>query len=163
MCIRDSFNQTIAATGRLSSTKPNFQNIPARTDEGREIRKSFRAKDNSWKILSADYSQIELRIMAHLSKDKTLTYAFLNKEDVHSQTASNVFNVDINDVTPEMRRTSKIVNFGIMYGAGPFRMSQELGIPINEASEIIRMYFINNHVFKTILIKQYKQQGFQSN
>ena len=153
--IHTTFNQTIAATGRLSSTKPNFQNIPARTDEGREIRKSFRAKDNSWKILSADYSQIELRIMAHLSKDKTLTYAFLNKEDVHSQTASNVFNVDINDVTPEMRRTSKIVNFGIMYGAGPFRMSQELGIPINEASEIIRMYFIKypgikNYINNTI-------------
>ena len=153
--IHTTFNQTIAATGRLSSTKPNFQNIPARTGEGREIRKSFRAKDNSWKILSADYSQIELRIMAHLSQDKSLTNAFMNKEDVHSQTASNVFNVDITDVTPDMRRTSKIVNFGIMYGAGPFRMSQELGIPIKEASEIVRTYFlkypgIQNYVNITI-------------
>ena len=93
--------------------------------------------------------------MAHLSQDKSLTNAFMNKEDVHSQTASNVFNVDITDVTPDMRRTSKIVNFGIMYGAGPFRMSQELGIPIKEASEIVRTYFlkypgIQNYVNITI-------------
>ena len=139
--IHTTFNQTIAATGRLSSTKPNFQNIPIRTLEGREIRKAFIAKNSGWKILSADYSQVELRIMAHFSQDKALINAFKNSEDVHSRTASLVFNVPINMVLPEMRRTAKIVNFGIMYGAGAFRMSQELGISRPEAVAIIENYF----------------------
>ncbi|MAQ88071.1 MAG: DNA polymerase I, partial [Candidatus Marinimicrobia bacterium] len=115
--IHSTFNQTIASTGRLSSTNPNFQNIPIRTDEGREIRKSFIAQDNNWKILSADYSQVELRMMAHFSKDNGLIEAFNNAEDIHSKTASLVFNVPIEMVQPEMRRTAKVVNFGIMYGA----------------------------------------------
>ncbi|HIA31060.1 MAG TPA: DNA polymerase I [Candidatus Marinimicrobia bacterium] len=139
--IHSSFNQTVAATGRLSSTNPNFQNIPIRTDEGREIRKAFRAREEGWKIFSADYSQIELRIMAHLSQDPGLMKAFQNKEDVHARTASLVFGVPLEDVLPEMRRTAKIVNFGIMYGAGPFRMSQELGIPRGEGMAIIEAYF----------------------
>ena len=139
--IHSSFNQTVAATGRLSSTNPNFQNIPIRTDEGREIRKAFRAREEGWKIFSADYSQIELRIMAHLSQDPGLMKAFQNKEDVHARTASLVFGVPLEDVLPEMRRTAKIVNFGIMYGAGPFRMSQELGIPRGEGMAIIEDYF----------------------
>ncbi|HJL79275.1 MAG TPA: DNA polymerase I [Candidatus Marinimicrobia bacterium] len=139
--IHSSFNQTVAATGRLSSTNPNFQNIPIRTDEGREIRKAFRAREEGWKIFSADYSQVELRIMAHLSQDPGLMKAFQNEEDVHARTASLVFGVPLEDVLPEMRRTAKIVNFGIMYGAGPFRMSQELGIPRGEGMAIIEAYF----------------------
>ena len=153
--IHSTFNQTIAATGRLSSTNPNFQNIPIRTDEGREIRKAFRAKEKGWKIFSADYSQIELRIMAHLSEDPELVKAFHEKEDIHSRTASLVYGVPLEDVLPEMRRTAKVVNFGIMYGAGPFRMSQELGIPRDEAMTIIESYFnqysgIKNYMEKTL-------------
>ena len=153
--IHSTFNQTIAATGRLSSTNPNFQNIPIRTEEGREIRKAFRAQSHGWKILSADYSQVELRVMAHLSQDKGLIDAFQNGEDIHSRTASHVFNVPLESVLPEMRRTAKVVNFGIMYGAGPFRMSQELGIPRNEAVAIIESYFdqysgIRNYIDATL-------------
>jgi DNA polymerase-1 len=139
--IHTTFNQTIASTGRLSSTNPNFQNIPIRSEEGREIRKSFIAQRKGWKILSADYSQIELRIMAHYSKDDELINSFKVDDDIHARTASKVFNVEIKDVVPEMRRTAKIVNFGIMYGAGPFRMSQELGIPRKESLLIIESYF----------------------
>ena len=139
--IHSTFNQTIAATGRLSSTNPNFQNIPIRREEGKEIRKAFRAEKKDWKIFSFDYSQIELRIMAHYSKDPSMIDAFVNNKDIHSQTASSVFNVPIDNVLPEMRRTAKIVNFGIMYGAGAFRLSQELSIPRKEASLIISKYF----------------------
>ncbi len=153
--IHSSFNQTVAATGRLSSQNPNFQNIPIRTDVGREMRKAFRPQEKGWKILSADYSQIELRIMAHLSKDPELIRAFENNEDIHARTASSVFGVPIADVLPEMRRTAKIVNFGIMYGAGPFRMSQELGIPRSESQAIIDVYFkrysgIQNYIDETL-------------
>ena len=139
--VHSTFNQTIAATGRLSSTKPNFQNIPIRTREGREVRKAFSAQKRGWKIFSADYSQVELRIMAHFSKDKALIDAFNNEEDIHTRTASLVFNVPIENVLSDMRRTAKIVNFGIMYGAGAFRLSQELGISRNNASQIIADYF----------------------
>ena len=139
--IHSSFSQTIAATGRLSSSNPNFQNIPIRTDEGREIRKAFTAQKKGSVILSADYSQIELRVMAHLSSDKGLQDAFAHGEDIHARTASDIYAVPMDDVLPEMRRVAKIVNFGIMYGAGPFRMSQELGIPRAEAQTIIDRYF----------------------
>ncbi|MEC9437307.1 MAG: DNA polymerase I [Candidatus Neomarinimicrobiota bacterium] len=139
--IHSTFNQTITATGRLSSSNPNFQNIPIRTDQGREIRKAFRSKDNDWVIFSADYSQIELRIMAHLSQDKALVDAFNKGEDIHTRTAADVFDVSIDDVQPSMRRTAKIVNFGLLYGAGPFRMSQELGITQKEAKALIETYF----------------------
>lgn len=153
--IHTSFNQTVAATGRLSSSKPNFQNIPIRTEIGKEIRKAFTAQQDGWKILSADYSQIELRIMAHLSQDPGLIQAFEEGEDVHSRTASLVFGVPIEEILPEMRRTAKIVNFGIMYGAGPFRMSQELGIPRQESQALIDTYFrqysgIQNYIDKTL-------------
>ena len=140
--IHSTFNQTIAATGRLSSTGPNFQNIPIRTVEGREIRKSFIAQQKNWGILSADYSQIELRIMAHLSEDQELCKAFKDNLDIHDRTASLIYNVPLDDVQPEMRRTAKVINFGIMYGAGPFRISQELGISRKAAQEIIKQYFI---------------------
>ena len=139
--IHSTFHQTIAATGRLSSTNPNFQNIPIRTEEGREIRKAFRSHRKGWKIFSADYSQIELRIMAHLSQDEALCDAFEKGHDVHNRTASNVFGVSVDDVLPEMRRIAKVVNFGIMYGAGPFRMSQELDITRSDAGKIIESYF----------------------
>lgn len=140
--IHSTFNQTIAATGRLSSTGPNFQNIPIRTVDGREIRKSFIAQQKNWGIFSADYSQIELRIMAHLSKDKELCKAFKDNLDIHDRTASLIYNVPLDDVQSEMRRTAKVINFGIMYGAGPFRISQELGISRSAAQEIIKQYFI---------------------
>lgn len=153
--IHSSFNQTVAATGRLSSSNPNFQNIPIRKEEGREIRKAFRPQKAGWVIFSADYSQIELRIMAHLSGDDTLKQAFLAGEDIHSHTASLIYGVPRESVLPEMRRTAKLVNFGVMYGAGPFRISQELGIPINEAKQIIKAYFerysgINNFINNTL-------------
>ncbi|MBL7011201.1 MAG: DNA polymerase I, partial [Candidatus Marinimicrobia bacterium] len=153
--IHSTFNQTIASTGRLSSSNPNFQNIPIRTEEGREIRKAFRTERAGWQIFSADYSQIELRIMAHLSQDKALVDAFNKGEDIHSRTAADVFNISIEDVIPEMRRTAKIVNFGLLYGAGPFRMSQELGIPQKEAKAIIEAYFerysgIKNYIESTV-------------
>ena len=139
--IHSSFSQTVAATGRLSSSNPNFQNIPIRTDEGREIRKAFTSQKKDHVIFSADYSQVELRVMAHLSGDKGLLDAFANGEDIHARTASDIYAVPIDDVLPEMRRVAKIVNFGIMYGAGPFRMSQELSIPRAEAQVIIDKYF----------------------
>ena len=139
--IHSTFNQTITATGRLSSSNPNFQNIPIKTEDGREIRKAFKSNNEDWVIFSADYSQIELRIMAHLSQDTSLVDAFNNGEDIHSRTAADVYNVSINDVQPSMRRTAKIVNFGLLYGAGPFRMSQELGIPQKEAKALIEKYF----------------------
>ena len=139
--IHSTFNQTITATGRLSSSNPNFQNIPIKTEEGREIRKAFKSNNRDWVIFSADYSQIELRIMAHLSQDTSLVDAFNNGDDIHSRTAADVFNVSISDVQPSMRRTAKIVNFGLLYGAGPFRMSQELGIPQKEAKALIEKYF----------------------
>ena len=139
--IHSTFSQTVTSTGRLSSRNPNFQNIPIRTELGREIRKAFRSENKDWKIFSADYSQIELRIMAHLSKDKALVDAFNKGEDIHSRTAADVFNVSIDEVIPDMRRTAKIVNYGLLYGAGPFRMSQELGMPQKEAKSIIEAYF----------------------
>ena len=139
--VHSSFNQTVTATGRLSSSNPNFQNIPIRTEEGKEIRKAFKSSDSGKLILSADYSQIELRIMAHLSQDKALMSAFNKGEDVHTRTAALVYDVSMEEVLPDMRRTAKIVNFGLLYGAGPFRMSQELGIPQNEAKTLINTYF----------------------
>ena len=149
--IHSTFNQTIAATGRLSSTSPNFQNIPIRTEEGREIRKSFTAQQSDWKMLSADYSQIELRVMAHLSEDIELCKAFNNNIDIHSRTASLIYNVSLDDIIPEMRRTAKVVNFGIMYGAGAFRISQELGISRVASQEIIDEYFKQYSGIKTYI------------
>tara|TARA_B100000745_G_C20108955_1_gene379557 strand:- start:71 stop:1231 length:1161 start_codon:yes stop_codon:yes gene_type:complete len=151
--VHSSFNQTMTATGRLSTSSPNFQNIPIRTEDGKEVRKAIKAQSDDYQILSADYSQIELRVMAHLSKDEALTKALNDGEDIHTFTAKNVFNVkEDQDVLPEMRRIAKIVNFGIMYGAGSFRLSQELGIPFAESKKIIDVYF---HKYKGI--KQYME------
>jgi len=139
--VHTSLNQTIAATGRLSSTSPNFQNIPIRTETGREVRKAFIAQKAGSVILSADYSQVELRIMAHYSKEPELIKAFEEDADIHSRTAALVNGIAESEVTPDQRRSAKVVNFGIMYGAGPYRMSQELGISIADAKTLIDTYF----------------------
>ena len=139
--VHTSFNQTVAATGRLSSSDPNLQNIPIRTEIGRSIRKAFVPGAKGFLILSADYSQIELRVMAHISGDDALSQAFRNKEDIHTTTAAKVFGVRQDEVTKDMRRKSKEVNFGIMYGIGPFGLSNRLEISQGEAKEIISKYF----------------------
>lgn len=139
--VHASFNQTVAATGRLSSSDPNLQNIPIRSDIGRSIRKAFVASGNDRKILAADYSQIELRVMAHISGDRGLIEAFLAGEDIHASTAAKVFGVDQEDVSRDMRRKAKEVNFGIMYGIGPFGLARRLEISQPEAREIIEKYF----------------------
>jgi DNA polymerase I len=139
--VHTSLNQTITSTGRLSSTKPNFQNIPIRTELGREIRKAFIPQKEDCVILSADYSQIELRVMAHMSGEPTLVEAFNNGDDIHRRTASVVFGITPEEVTTDQRRTAKIVNFGIMYGAGAYRMSQELGISMKEGKNLVDSYF----------------------
>jgi DNA polymerase I len=139
--IHTSFNQTVAATGRLSSSNPNLQNIPIRTELGRSIRRAFVAGSPGQSILSADYSQIELRIMAHMSGDEGLTEAFRQHEDIHTTTAARVFGIPAGDVTKEMRRKAKEVNFGIMYGIGPFGLASRLEISQSEAKGIIDTYF----------------------
>ena len=138
--IHTSFNQTVAATGRLSSSNPNLQNIPIRTDEGRRIRAAF-VPEPGWKLISADYSQIELRVLAHVSGDETLIGAFRSGEDIHVRTASEVFHVEPASVTPDQRRAAKVINFGILYGMGPGRLSKALEIPTDEAKRYIESYF----------------------
>ncbi len=139
--IHTCFNQTVASTGRLSSNDPNLQNIPIRTEMGKEIRKAFVPRDENHLILSADYSQIELRILASITGDEGLTAAFNSGEDIHRSTAALVFMVDPSDVTPEMRRRAKEVNFGVLYGIGPFGLKTRLGITQSHAKEIIETYF----------------------
>ncbi len=138
--IHTSFNQTVAATGRLSSADPNLQNIPVRTDMGRQIRKAFIPK-SGWKMLSADYSQVELRILAHLSDDKVLRKAFTENEDIHERTALEVTGVLPGTITSEMRRMAKAVNYGVIYGISPFGLSQNIGVPVDEARRFIESYF----------------------
>ncbi len=150
--IHTSFNQTVASTGRLSSSNPNLQNIPIRTEEGRRIREAFIAEEGNL-ILSADYSQIELRILAHLSEDPILIQAFLNDEDVHARTASEVFGVPLNEVTPELRRRAKVINFGIIYGMSGFGLARELGIAREEAEAYIDQYFT-----RLKRVKQYQEE-----
>ena len=140
--IHTSYNQAVAATGRLSSTNPNLQNIPIRTPRGREIRKAFVPRNEEYIILSADYSQIELRIMAAFSGDESMLEAFNQGIDIHSTTASKVFKVALADVTSDMRRKAKMVNFGIIYGISAFGLSQRLNIPRSEAKEIIDAYWV---------------------
>jgi DNA polymerase-1 len=138
--VHTSFNQTIATTGRLSSSNPNLQNIPIRTEIGKAIRKAFVPQSSDWLILSADYSQIELRVMAHISGDPGMSEAFKNGEDIHATTAAKIFGVESRDVTKDMRRKAKEVNFGIMYGLGPFGLASRLEISQTEAKEIIEKY-----------------------
>jgi len=139
--IHTSYNQAVAATGRLSSNNPNLQNIPIRTQRGREIRKAFIPRNDEYILLAADYSQIELRIIAHLSKDVAMIEAFQQGMDIHIATASRVYGVPPKDVTKEMRRHAKTVNFGIIYGISAFGLSERLGIPRKEAASIINSYF----------------------
>ncbi len=139
--VHTSFNQTVASTGRLSSNDPNLQNIPIRTEMGKEIRRAFVPRDKNYVILSADYSQIELRIMASICGDEALIKAFNSGEDIHRSTAALVFQVDPKDVTPDMRRKAKEVNFGILYGIGAFGLKTRLGVTQTHAKEIIDTYF----------------------
>lgn len=139
--LHTSYNQAVAATGRLSSNNPNLQNIPIRTERGREIRKAFIPRNKEYVLLASDYSQIELRIIAHLSEDKGLVTAFLKGMDIHTATAAKVYGVTPEMVTKEMRRNAKMVNFGIIYGISAFGLSERLGIPRKEAAQIINNYF----------------------
>ena len=139
--IHTSYNQVIVSTGRLSSNKPNFQNIPIKSKEGKNIRKAFTIFNENSYIISFDYSQIELRILAHYSNEKKLIKSFQNNEDVHSRTAALIYGLDVSDVTEEHRRVAKTINYSIIYGAGAFRISQELRIPIKQATNIIENYF----------------------
>ena len=139
--VHTSYNQAVAATGRLSSVNPNLQNIPIRTERGREVRKAFIPRDNGHAIVSADYSQIELRIIAEISKDPNMTEAFVKNLDIHTATAANVYGVALDQVSSDQRRNAKAVNFGIIYGQSAFGLSQSLGIPRKEAADIIENYF----------------------
>ena len=138
--IHTTFNQALVATGRLSSANPNLQNIPVRTEVGRKIRKSFVAA-SGWKLLVADYSQIELRILAHIADDPALINSFQNGEDIHRRTAAQIYNVESSEVSPSMRRVAKIINFGILYGMSAHRLSRELGINYDRAQSFIDTYF----------------------
>jgi DNA polymerase-1 len=145
----------VAATGRLSSSDPNLQNIPIRTETGREIRSAFLPGQSGWKLLAADYSQIELRVLAHYCGDATLRKAFENDEDIHARVASEVFGVKLDDVTSEQRRRAKAVNFGIIYGQSPFGLARGLGIAKGEAADFIEAYFarypgVDEFVAKTL-------------
>ena len=138
--VHTSFHQAVTTTGRLSSSDPNLQNIPIRTEDGRRIRQAFEATKGN-KIISADYSQIELRVMAHLSKDEGLLEAFNQGEDIHAKTASEVFDVSLEEVTPDLRRNAKAINFGLIYGISAFGLGKQLGINRNLAAEYMGMYF----------------------
>ncbi len=153
--VHTSFNQTVAATGRLSSTNPNLQNIPIRDAQGKEIRKAF-IPDEGCVFLSADYSQIELRIIAHLSNDHNMLEAFNNGHDIHTATAANIYKIPLNEVNSDMRRKAKTANFGIIYGISTFGLADRLGIPRGEAKELIEGYFSTYPH-----IKQYMEETIQ--
>lgn len=160
--IHTSFNQTITATGRLSSTEPNLQNIPTRTEEGRKIRTAFVA-DKGYRLVGFDYSQIELRLAAHLADDKKMIAAFRRQEDIHAATAAEINRVKPEEVTKEMRREAKAVNFGILYGQGPHGLSQGAGIPYWRAQEFIAQYFSAYPGIKKMVdhsIKEARQKGY---
>jgi DNA polymerase-1 len=161
--IHTSYNQAVAATGRLSSNNPNLQNIPIRTEKGREIRKAFVPRNENYMLLSADYSQVELRIIAHLSKDPEMISDFRAGLDIHAATAAKVYGVKLEDVTREMRRNAKAVNFGIIYGMSSFGLSERLNIPRKEASEIIQQYFSRYSGIRTYIdqtIASAKKNGY---
>ena len=139
--IHTDYRQAVAATGRLSSNNPNLQNIPIRTEKGRMIRKAFVPRGKDYLFMSADYSQIELRIAATFARDETMMEAFKNGRDIHRTTAARVFKVDVDQVTPDMRRKAKEVNFGILYGSTAFGLAQNLNISRTEATALIESYF----------------------
>jgi len=160
--LHTSFNQTVTATGRLSSSEPNLQNIPIRTEEGRKIRHAF-IPDKGCLFLSADYSQIDLRVLAHISGDESLRDAFFHNEDIHRRTASEIFGVPQEEVTPELRRIAKTVNFGLSYGMSPYGLSKDLGVSQSEAKRYIDSYFkkykgVKNYIKKIVV--QARKDGF---
>ena len=160
--IHSVFTQTVTVTGRLSSTEPNLQNIPTRTELGREIRKMFVAKDG-YVLVDADYSQIELRVLAHIANDETMINAFRNNEDIHAVTASQVLGIPLEDVTKEQRSSAKAVNFGIVYGISSFGLSQDLSITRKEAAAYIEKYFETYPKIKGFLdglVKDGKEHGY---
>ena len=161
--VHTNFNQTVTATGRLSSSDPNLQNIPVRTEEGREIRSLFEPGEGYDFLFSADYSQIELRLLAHMSGDENLIAAFLSGEDIHARTAAEVFGVSIDNITPELRRKAKAVNFGIVYGISDYGLSKDLRISRREAGEYISLYFERYPKVKNFLddtISQAHETGY---
>jgi len=160
--VHTSYNQTVTATGRLSSSDPNLQNIPVRAEEGNRIRQAF-IPEKRWSLVSADYSQIELRILAHLSQDETLIKAFQNDEDVHARTASEIFSVPMEKVTPSMRREAKVINFGIIYGMSGYGLSQQLGTDPKIAQAYIDEYFkkytgVQTYIEKSL--EETRQRGY---
>lgn len=161
--IHTRYNQALAQTGRLSSVDPNLQNIPIRLEEGRKIRQAFIPSEEGWIMFAADYSQIELRVLAHIAEDEKLIDAFRNNLDIHTQTAMDVFHVDRDEITSNMRRQAKAVNFGIVYGISDFGLSQSLGIPRKEAKKFIDRYLESYPGVKTYMstsIQDAKHQGF---
>jgi DNA polymerase-1 len=160
--VHTSYNQTVTATGRLSSSDPNLQNIPIRGEEGSRIRQAFIA-DKGCSIVSADYSQIELRLLAHLSQDETLIKAFQNDEDIHARTASEIFGVPIEKVTPPMRREAKVINFGIIYGMSAYGLSQQLRTDPKIAQTYIEEYFKKYSGVQTYIeksLEEARQKGY---
>ena len=160
--IHTSFNQAVTATGRLSSSSPNLQNIPIRDEDGKEIRKAF-IPDDGCEFFSADYSQIELRIMAHLSEDKNMIDAFLSGYDIHAATAAKIYKIDIKDVTSDMRRKAKTANFGIIYGISIFGLAERMNVDRKEAKELIDGYFetypqVREYMDKSIQVA--REQGY---
>ena len=161
--VHTNFNQTIAVTGRLSSVNPNLQNIPIKTDRGKEVRKAFIPRSRGWKLVSADYSQIELRIIAALANDPEMIHAFQQGKDIHTATAAKVYGVAETEVTPQMRRSAKAVNFGIIYGQSAFGLAENLGISRTEAKGIIESYFKEYAAIKSYMDAQInfaRENGF---
>ena len=161
--IHSTFNQTITATGRISSTEPNLQNIPVRTPLGREIRKMFIAEKDGWTLIDADYSQIELRVLAHIADDSAMKQAFLDNEDIHTQTAATVFKTPVDEVTPLMRSRAKAVNFGIVYGIGAFSLAKDIGTSRAEAQQYIDEYLAhygNVALYMNQVIESAKECGY---
>ncbi len=161
--VHTSFNQVVTATGRLSSNEPNLQNIPVRTELGREIRAAFVPGEPSWRLLAADYSQIELRVLAHFSGDEALQTAFANEEDIHTRVASQVFGVSLQDVTSEMRRKAKGVNFGVIYGQSPFGLAKAIQVDQTEAARFIEAYFAQYPgvtAFMEKILEECRQTGY---
>jgi DNA polymerase-1 len=160
--IHTSYNQAVTNTGRLSSSEPNLQNIPIRTEEGRKIRRAFIAEEGHL-LLSADYSQVELRVLAHLSEDRVFCDAFARDEDIHTRTASEVFDIMPGLVTPEMRRQAKTINFGVIYGQGAFGLARELGVSTKTAKEFIDNYFARHSGARQFLddcVKEAEEKGY---
>ena len=160
--IHSSFHQTITATGRISSTEPNLQNIPTREELGKNIRKAF-VPEEGYVYIDADYSQIELRVLAHISEDETMIQAFLHGEDIHKQAASKVLGIPIKEVTKEQRSSAKAVNFGIVYGISDYGLSEQLGIPVKEAKKYIEQYlekYTGIQKFMENIVEVAKEKGY---